>query len=287
MNIRVGTCLLTLIACASDLAGQQAVLPPYRARVLGVFDDATGAPLDSVRVTDVLNGSSSLTTRTGTVALYFLPDGGALVRLQKLGYEMQTFPVAISPTDTAPVTVTMRRVTELGPVVTKAHENPQYLSPALRGFEERRRAGNSGYFVGDSVFRANEGRSLADVLVSRMPNMKFAHGAADAMFLLQSLRCATGGPPQVYLDGVPMTPDLRPDAPGMQDFHGPQKTIFGQPIPGTENQTHPDVVAFDLTRFDLTSLAGAEWYPDSEMMPVEFKNTSRRCGALLLWTRER
>ena len=93
-------------------SGQRVSLPPYRARILGVFDDATGAPLDSVRVTDVLNGNSSLTTATGTVALYFLPDGGALVRLQKLGYEVQTFPIAISPADTVAITITLRRVTE-------------------------------------------------------------------------------------------------------------------------------------------------------------------------------
>ena len=284
---RVATCVLALIMCTTDLCGQSVALPPYRARILGVFDDATGAPLDSVRVTDVLNGNSSLTTKTGTVALHFLPDGGSLVRLQKLGYEMQTFPVAITPADTTPMTVIMRRVTELGPVVAKAHENPQYLSPALRGFEARRLAGNGGYFVGDSVFRANEGRNLADVLASRMPNLKFAQGQANAMFVLKSARCVSGGPPQVYVDGVPATPDLRPDAPGFQHFRGPERTIFGQPIPGTENSTHPEEIAIDVSKYDLTSIAGAEWYPDANTMPVEFGNSSSRCGALMLWTRER
>jgi hypothetical protein len=281
----VAAFLLALV-CATDLYGQRVDIPPYRARVLGVFDEATGAPVDSVRVTDVLNGNSSLTTRTGTVALYFLPDGGALVRLQKLGYEMQTFPVAISPADTTPITIMMRRVTELKPVVTKAQEN-EYLSPALRGFEERRRAGNGGYFVSDSVLRANEGRPLTNVLVSRMPNIKFAEGQASAMFLLRSARCVEGGPPQVYVDGVPVNPDLRPDAPGMAGYKAPQKTIFGQPIPGTENTPHPETIAIDVGKYNVTDLAGAEWYPDSDVMPIEFGHPSGRCGALLLWTRER
>ena len=285
--MRVVMCLLALMMCATDLSGQAAALPAYRGRILGVYDDATGAPLDSVRVTDLLHGNSSLTTGTGTVALYFLPEGGGLVRLQRIGYAVQTFAVAISPADTAPISVTMRRVTELGPMLTKAQGTPRYISPSLRGFEDRRRAGATGYFVSDSVLRANEGHLLADVLGSRMPNMKFHAGSASAMFLLKSARCVFGGPPQVYLDGVPMSPDLRPDAPGFRGASGTQSTAFGQLIAGSGSSMNIDAIAFDLSKFDVSSLAGVEWYPDSDMLPIEFSHTSGRCGALMLWTRER
>ena len=240
--------------------------PTYRARILGVFDETTGEPVDSVRVLDVLNGNSSLTTRTGTVALFFLPDGGSLVRLQKIGYEPQTLPVAISPADTAPVTLTLRRLTQLSPVVTKANSTPQYISPALRGFEERRRSG-FGYFVGDSVLRANEGRLLANLLASRMPGFITRPGRASATYLWQSPRCVGGGPPQVYLDGVPMPPDI----------------LGGR----TSRSGSVDNLPINLTNFDVSSLAGVEWYPDGTSTPVEFNHTSARCGALLLWTRER
>jgi hypothetical protein len=129
-----------LALCASAVNGQvpaapAARLPVYRARILGVFDDATGEPIDSVRVSDVLNGSSSLTTKTGTVSRIFLPDGGSLVRLQKIGYQPQTLVVNISARDTTPLTLTLRRLTELAPVITKANSAPRYISPALRGFE--------------------------------------------------------------------------------------------------------------------------------------------------------
>src|SRR5579872_2206085 len=81
----------------SSAATQRGVVPAYRYRVLGVFDEETGAPIADVQVTDVLNGTSALTTITGTVSLMFLPDGGSLVRLRKVGYAVQTFMVTISP----------------------------------------------------------------------------------------------------------------------------------------------------------------------------------------------
>jgi hypothetical protein len=274
----VATWFLLAAAIAAAQSEPQAV-PAYRARILGVFDDASGAPVDSARVTDVFTGMSSLTTRTGTVALIFVPDGGGLIRIQKLGYEMQTLVIAISPADTVPVTLTLRRVTQLSTVVTKADSARRYISPQLNAFEARRKLG-TGYFVDETVMRANEGRPLANLLASQMPQMRFMPGAASAMFLLKSARCAGGGPPQVFLDGVPMSPDQRRDAPGAKQ---PQaRTAFGLPAGGGPT----DNIEFDLSQFNVSNLAAAEWYPDSDMLPIDFSHTSARCGALLLWTRE-
>jgi hypothetical protein len=43
----------------------------------------------------------------------------------------------------------------------------------------------------------------------------------------------------------------------------------------------------DLNQFQVSSLAGVEYYPDNATMPVQFSRTSGGCGALFLWTRER
>lgn len=257
--------LCAIAANAQSPSAPAARIPAYRGRIIGVYDEATGDPIDSVRVLDVLNGNSSLTTRTGTVSLFFLPDGGSLVRLQKIGYEPQTLTVAISPADTVPLTLTLRRLAQLSPVVTQANSVPRHISPALQGFEERRKIG-FGYFLGDSVLRANEGRLLANVLMSRMPGIMVKPGRASATYLGQSPRCVGGGPPQVYLDGVPLSPDI----PG-----------------GRATSSSIDNLPFNLTNFDVSSLAGVEWYPDGASTPMEFNHTSARCGALLLWTRER
>jgi hypothetical protein len=82
-------------------------LPVYRMRILGVFDETTGEPIDSVEVIDVSSGSKAVTTSTGTVALTYVPDGGGSVRLHKPGYKDVTLDVVIAPAALTPITATM------------------------------------------------------------------------------------------------------------------------------------------------------------------------------------
>src|SRR5436305_11035755 len=69
--------------CAAPVRAQQKTdtIPAYRNRILGIFDVLTGQPIEGVLVKDILNKTSSLTTKTGTVGLFFLPDGGAFVSI--------------------------------------------------------------------------------------------------------------------------------------------------------------------------------------------------------------
>src|SRR6185437_12368325 len=96
--------LVSLLALESSSAQENAAAQrrasataSYRGRVLGVFDATSGIPLADVKVLDLATGTSALTTVTGTVSLMFLPDGGSLVRLQKIGYEPVSMIVPISP----------------------------------------------------------------------------------------------------------------------------------------------------------------------------------------------
>lgn len=239
-----------------------AKVPAYRRRLLGVYDATTGDAVQGVRVIDVLSGTSMVTSASGAAALIFLPEGVRIVRLQKLGYEVQTFPVSITPSDSSSLTMIMNRVTELPAVVTNDSAR-KFVSPRLRGFEERRKT-EAGYFMTEDQLRKADGRQLANALAANMPGMKIDRRSGNKALLVQSPRCMDGrqtGAPQVYLDGVPMVDDPQPR---------------GRAFPGT-----------DLSQFDVTDLIAVEWYPDSNVLPIEFSRSSKRCGALLLWTRDR
>lgn len=119
---------------------------------------------------------------------------------------------------------------------------------------------------------------LADVLQFHAPNVLVNHGKGNSTWLLQSPRCMVGGPPQVFIDGVPIAappPPMSGTNPGI----GPTGRGFG----GGSDRVMP----FDLSQFKVMDFAGVEWYPDNDQAPIEFAHTSQRCGALLLWTRER
>ena len=105
----------------------------YRYRLLGVYDEQSGDPIEGVEITDVFNRTKSSTTKTGPVSLFFLPDGGAVVSIRKLGYEPQQMTVAISPADTTPITVILKRATQQLPtvVVNDAANKAPSLSPTM------------------------------------------------------------------------------------------------------------------------------------------------------------
>ena len=90
-------------------ATEAAPLPAHRLRILGVFDLASGAPLDSAEVIESASGVRALTTSTGTVALHYLPEGLSTVRVHKAGYTELSLSVSISPRDTTGITVLLER----------------------------------------------------------------------------------------------------------------------------------------------------------------------------------
>jgi hypothetical protein len=78
-------------------------------RLLGVFDEQTGEPLPGADVVDVATGTFATTTVTGTISLRFLPAGTSALLVRKTGYLDTKLDVTISPRDTVPITLTLKR----------------------------------------------------------------------------------------------------------------------------------------------------------------------------------
>ena len=84
-------------------------LPSYRYRLLGVFDQETGDPIQGARVIDSSTGTYMSTSASGAVSLLYLPEGSSLVRITKDGYVDLTLSVVIGPGVTEPLTLTMKK----------------------------------------------------------------------------------------------------------------------------------------------------------------------------------
>ncbi len=202
---------------------------------------------------------SSRTSKTGTVSLFFIPDGGGIVRIRKPGYEMQTLTVPISPSDTTPVTVTLKKAVTLATVTVK-ESAPVYLSPRLRGAVERMKSGQGGYFIDEATMRKHDGSTLANAMIGNingiLPTIDKRgqeHFVSSRTPCLHGIMC--GAPDcfiQTFVDGVPSA------------------------LPVSFTREHPDDYAI------------AEFYPGGASVPVEYASQGGdRCGVLLLWTRER
>jgi len=149
-----------------------------------------------------------------------------------------------------------------------------YISPALRDFEERRKAG-AGYFIAEDEMRKNDERRLVDVIAGHVPGISTfsskAEGSTQGEYLSSGRKCGPGPvflscrgqgakcPVTLYVDGVPIYDSAR----------------------------DPSYQMPDLARYNTREYAAVEYYPGGASMPVKYNATSSGCGVLLLWTRER
>lgn len=58
----------------------------FAGRLVGVFDEVSGQPIEGATVTDLLSRESAVTSRTGDLTLFFVDSSGGLIRIEKLGY---------------------------------------------------------------------------------------------------------------------------------------------------------------------------------------------------------
>ena len=245
-------CVGTLLVVASLAAAQEPApkLAAYRGRIVGVYDLNTGAPIEGVEVVDVASGTKAMTTATGTVSLAYLPDGGSTVRIRKLGYTPITQFIAISTSDTVPLTLLLTPTTTVLPAVVTMDSAPHYISPGLRAFEERRKAG-FGRFITEDELRKSDSHEMPDVL-RRLTGVQInCSTRTPRRCNAGSVRSGRGQlcPFLIYVDGLRMTDN-------------------------------------NLLMLSVDQFAGVEEYSGATIPPM-YNMTGTACGVLLFWTRER
>lgn len=92
---------------AGNIADSGKVLRVLRGKLVGVYDEVSGDPIQGVKITDVASGMHVQTTNTGTASLFFAGTDATLLGFTKLGYRPMTIAIGDPWADTIPLTVTM------------------------------------------------------------------------------------------------------------------------------------------------------------------------------------
>ena len=258
-----------------NAAAQIPAQPKYVGRIVGVYDDRSGNPLDSVEIRDMITGSFAYTTSTGTLSLFFVDTAGSLLRIRKFGYTPITMFVG-NAEGLPPLTITLEPLAQTLPTVVTRDTVRQYIGPMLKGFEERRKTG-MGYFIPETQLRKEENRPLANVLRGHIATLDIEDVviAGQRLTIATSHRAQNASPCQVdiYLDGVLLT----------SNRNGGTLAILGSRRSGSTALQQGYV---DLSQFLVSDLGGVEFHNVGDM-PAEFAHTGGGCGALYLWTREK
>jgi hypothetical protein len=222
-----------------------------RGRLLGVYDEATGEPLEGVQVVDGLTGTMALTSSTGTVWLTFLSQTASTpVEIRKIGYQPKSLMVATGATDTVPITLTVSRVTELptvpivaaGNLTTFAGFNYRCSSMRVTCIKRLDLAMKPSARLSDFLVRADgvRGRKCPRTITDCTIEMYSSHGG----------RCI----PTFFVDGFPWKPMLRGTLTEIETIASP------------------------------TDVKGIEVYRAEQPIPPRF-DRGDGCGAVVIWTR--
>lgn len=218
-----------------------------RGRLLGVYDNESGEPIADAVVTDAVTGDHALTSRTGTVSLWFVKATGSIVQVRKLGYE--PWSALVDPTEPTPITVTLKRVTTLAAVVTTARHD------MVKDAGDRDGIGVRCENPHVTCTRATElaqlpSRTLGDFVVK-------APGVIGPGIMMHT---TTGGvcKPTYFVDGM----------------------VWNRREPPIGNPNVPPAAGVYAT----SDVVAIEVYETGVSRPLRFSGDPR-CGAIVIWTK--
>jgi hypothetical protein len=213
-----------------------------------VADATTGMYILDAEVTVDPVGLKGITDYFGDARFPRLAKGRYTVRARQIGFKSLDTEVEVSGQDSLEITMLLTPLTyELAPVTVDA----TMPSPFLKDFDERRRQGK-GQYITDSVLRAANGRTLGDVLASKLRGVIISRQLSSAFIPFSARgsnsvrdRCRI----DVYWNGVRITRNTSPTVDIPMDFVG-----------------------------------GVEFY-NPGFTPVQYQDPGNDCGVLLLWPR--
>jgi hypothetical protein len=243
-----------------DRAAQDAQKKPAPTTGWAVIDgtvtDTLLRPLGSADVSVVGVGARVVTSDNGRFRFLQVPAGQYLLVVRRIGYAPTSGIIDVPSTDTLRLAYTLARATNLLDTVRIKETR---ISMRMKEFDERRLQGVGQFITQDQIERRGSRdasdflRTLSGIDVSRITTQAFAGTIA----LSKREGGSVGGdgagacPMQVLLDGIVLPRFFN------LDLLPPPKQI-----------------------------AGIEVYSGAATIPPQFGGPDRRCGLILVWTRE-
>jgi hypothetical protein len=238
-----------LIASAvpSNINGQEKGL------LTGTVTRTDKTPIENARVKVVGTDIIAETRADGSYRLWGIPAGTHSLEVRMLGFATALMPFEISAGAAMEVPVTLVAIaTSLDTVRVRSSDG---LTPAMRGFEERRRRGGGKFFTMQEISRMQV-RTVSDIL-RRAPgiqiqNVSGVFGPNDAV---RSSRTGNRPCPLLFF-------------------------VNGSPFP-----MQPDVTINNY--ISASDVAAMEVYSGASEVPPQFNSglSTARCGVVVIWTR--
>jgi len=244
------------------------------ATLLGtVLRDSAGEALGGAEVTIAGSSQRTVTNYQGGFRVNALPAGRYVLTIPHVGFAPLVDTVVLASGQRLEREYVMiAQPVALDSVRVTAPER-KYISPNLNAFEERRKSGRGGYFITDSLLRANDDRRLGGVIAGHVSGLALvSKGASD--YLASTRKCGPG--PTLLTCGAGLTCWVAVYIDGIRIYDA-SMDVYGRGSPQRP----------DFARLNARDYAGVEFYAGGASTPIQYTSTGSDCGTLLLWTRER
>ena len=224
-----------------------------RGLLTGIVTRIDKTPIENARVKVVGTDIIAETRADGSYRLWGIPAGQHAIEVRMLGFATALLRFEISAGAAMEMPITL--VTVATALDTVRVSSSDGLSPAMRGFEERRRRGGGKFFTMQEITRMQV-RSVSDIL-RRAPGIQIQNvggvfGPSDAV---RSSRTGNRPCPLLFF-------------------------VNGSPFPMQPDVTINNYVA-------ASDVAAMEVYSGAAEVPPQFNSglSTARCGVVVIWTR--
>jgi Carboxypeptidase regulatory-like domain/TonB-dependent Receptor Plug Domain len=224
--------------------------PPGRTSISGKVVDSTGRAIFGASVQAISTNISTVSDSSGRFRIQNLAPGLVFVRVRKIGYLSEYFPLQTEPGRVASLTVKLRPASSAPSLARVEVRADARRDARMVGFYERMRLGNGVFVEREELLRRNAS-NISEVLRGRNGVNIIRDANNNAVLFGRNLTgagyCAMG----VLIDGVFV------------------------------NTTSLSIDQLANTQ-DIRAI---EVYKTGPSVPSEFQRRETDCGAVLIWTR--